>query len=65
MRRYLIALFLLLALFPGAAIAQTVFFDDFDGNALLPHWIQPPPSYWEYNVSSSMLNVIAGTPYPI
>ena len=46
-----------LALCPATALAQTVFFDDFEGNALLPHWRLPPPSDWEYNVSNSMLNV--------
>ncbi len=56
MNRCVVAL-AVLALFPGAAIAQTVFFDDFDGNALLPHWYQPPASHWQYNVSNSMLNV--------
>jgi hypothetical protein len=40
-----------------------VFFDDFNGNALLPHWNQPPPSQWAYNVSNSMLNV-TGLFYP-
>ena len=44
---------------PMAASGQTVFFDDFEGNALLPHWSQPPASRWEYNVSNSMLNVTA------
>lgn len=40
------------------AHAQTVFFDDFNGDALLPHWNAPPaPTSWEYNVSDSMLNV--------
>lgn len=34
-----------------------MFFDDFEGNALLPHWNQPPPSDWGYNVSNGMLNV--------
>ena len=48
---------------PQALMAQTVFFDDFDGNALLPHWNQPPPHHWEYNVSNSMLNV-TGLFYP-
>ena len=44
---------------PMAASGQTVFFDDFEGNALLPHWLQPAPSRWEYNVGNSMLNVTA------
>ena len=48
---------------PMAASGQTVFFDDFEGNALLPHWLQPPASRWEYNVSNSMLNV-TGLFYP-
>lgn len=47
----------LLALCPASALAQPVFFDDFDGNALQPHWGQPNPLFWEYNVSNSMLNV--------
>ncbi len=42
---------------PEAAPARPVFFDDFDGNALLPHWETPPASHWQYNVSNSMLNV--------
>ena len=48
---------LLAAAFGAAVSGQTVFFDDFEGNALLPHWSQPPPSHWEYNVSNSMLTV--------
>ena len=48
---------LLTGAFGAAASGQTVFFDDFEGNALLPHWSQPPPSHWEYNVSNSMLTV--------
>ena len=48
---------------PMAASGQTVFFDDFEGNALLPHWSRPPPSRWEHNVSNSMLNV-TGLFYP-
>ena len=57
------ALCLLAVLWPMAASGQTVFFDDFEGNALLPHWSQPAPSRWEYNVSNSMLNV-TGLFYP-
>jgi hypothetical protein len=60
MRTYLS---LVLLLCPTAAFAQPVFFDDFNGNALLPHWNQPPPSQWAYNVSNSMLNV-TGLFYP-
>jgi hypothetical protein len=45
------------ALWPVAALAQPVFFDDFDGPDLLPHWSVPPPENWEYNVSGGMLNV--------
>ncbi len=48
---------LLAGAFGATASGQTVFFDDFEGNALLPHWLQPPLSRWEYNVSNSMLNV--------
>ncbi len=48
---------LLALLLPMAASGQTVFFDDFEGNTLLPHWQQPPASRWEYNVSNSRLNV--------
>jgi hypothetical protein len=45
---------------PNSASAQPVYFeDDFDGNALKPHWIQPPPEHWEYDVSGGMLNVTA------
>ena len=54
-----VVLWLLAVLWPIAASGQTVFFDDFEGNALLPHWSQSPPSRWEYNVSNSMLNVTA------
>ena len=57
------ALCVLALVWPMAASGQTVFFDDFEGNALLPHWSQPPPSHWEYNVSNSMLNV-TGLFYP-
>src|SRR5436189_2097491 len=48
---------------PATALAQPVFFDDFDGDILLPHWSRPPPSEWAYNVSNSMLNV-TGLFYP-
>lgn len=41
----------------GAAHAQTVFFDDFEGNALLPHWTHSPPGEWVYSVSNSQLHV--------
>ncbi|MCH9058555.1 MAG: hypothetical protein IIB55_08000, partial [Planctomycetes bacterium] len=58
-----VILWLLVLVWPMAASGQTVFFDDFEGNALLPHWSQPPPSRWEYNVSNSMLNV-TGLFYP-
>ena len=54
-----VILCLLVLVCPMAASGQTVFFDDFEGNALLPHWSQPPPSHWEYNVSNSVLNVTA------
>ena len=56
MKRHLI-MFALIVECSAPALGQTVFFDDFDGNALLPHWSQPSPSAWEYNVSNSMLNV--------
>ena len=52
-----IALLWSLALCPAAALAQPVFFDDFDGSELLPHWGQPDPSRLEYNVSGGMLHV--------
>jgi hypothetical protein len=43
---------------PPASVAQPVFFDDFDGDKLLPHWRTPAdPSSWEYDVSGGMLNV--------
>jgi hypothetical protein len=58
--RYWIAI---LVLCPAPALAQPVFFDDFDGNALLPHWGLPRPEDWAYNVSNSMLNV-TGLFYP-
>src|SRR5436189_3712802 len=57
MNRIKMVLLALLTLCPAGALAQPVFFDDFDGNALLPHWQQPPASDWAYNVSNSMLNV--------
>ena len=57
------ALCVLALVWPMAASGQTVFFDDFEGNALLSHWSQPPASRWEYNVSNSMLNV-TGLFYP-
>ncbi len=43
--------------------AQPVFLDEFDGNQLAPHWVLPPASRWEYNVSGGMLNV-TGLFYP-
>lgn len=57
MARCWLSVFVLLALCRAPALGQPLFFDDFDGNALLPHWNVPPPSHWEYNVSNSMLNV--------
>ena len=60
MNRWMIGL---LALWPGLALGQVGFFDHFEGNALLPHWNQPPASRWEYNVSNSMLNVTS-LPWP-
>lgn len=51
------------ALWSAAASAQPVFFDDFDGPDLLPHWRAPDPSHWEYDVSGGMLNV-TGLFYP-
>jgi hypothetical protein len=44
---------------PAPALGGLVFFDDFEGNALAPHWSQPPAPDWQYNVSNSMLNVTA------
>jgi hypothetical protein len=42
----------------GAVWAQPIFYDDFNGNALQPHWLLPPPwAPWLYNVSDGMLNV--------
>lgn len=54
MKRWFIAMVLA---WPGLALAQPVFFDDFEGDDLAPHWNRPPPEDWEYNVSGSMLNV--------
>jgi hypothetical protein len=54
--RYAVVLAGVMALSAGSAVAQTVFFDDFDGNALLPHWGHAP-SRWEYNVGGGVLNV--------
>jgi hypothetical protein len=47
----------LLALCVAAAPAagQTVFFDDFDGNDLKPHWKTTPPERWDYEVRDSKL----------
>jgi hypothetical protein len=59
-RRWMaIAVFLAMLGFgsPFALAQPAVFFDDFDGNELLPHWNVPSPSCWTYNVSNSMLNV--------
>jgi len=43
---------------PHRATAQPVYFEDhFEGNALKPHWILPPPEHWTYEVSDSKLNV--------
>lgn len=55
----LIALFTIWlgGLVPTSAMAQPVFFDDFNGTSLLPHWRLPPAEDWEYNVSNGMLNV--------
>lgn len=39
------------------ALAQVVFEDNFDGAALAPHWVTPPASHWDYDVSGGMLNV--------
>jgi hypothetical protein len=50
------ALVLLLACaFPASG--QLIFYDDFDGNELLPHWSRPPASCWSYTVADSMLTV--------
>ncbi len=58
MKRWVISL-LLTGMFGDSASAQTVFFDDFEGNALLPHWSQPLASQWEHSVSNSQLHVEA------
>lgn len=42
---------------PALAGGQTVFFDDFTGPALLPHWSTPPAWHWDYNFNNGMLNV--------
>lgn len=55
MRRILVSLLSLW--WCSAASAQPVFFDDFDGPDLLPHWRTPDPSHWEYSVSDSQLHV--------
>jgi hypothetical protein len=47
----------LMAMVSAAAPAQPVFFDDFDGDELLPHWRLPPDDHWEYEVSGGMLHV--------
>lgn len=57
MKRAAIAVaMLLVGLCAAPAWGQPVFFDDFDGDDLLPHWGQVP-AYWEYNVGGGMLNV--------
>lgn len=58
MRARLMGFVIAWAMLGSPALGQTVFFDDFDGDALLPHWNgQPPREWWDYNVSNSMLNV--------
>jgi hypothetical protein len=59
MRKLLLCI---LALCPASAVAQTVLFDDFNGDALAPTWSHVA-SRWQYNVSNGMLNVTALT-YP-
>jgi hypothetical protein len=39
------------------AQGQLIFYDDFDGNELLPHWSLPHPSCWSYTVAESVLTV--------
>ncbi len=56
MKRWVLSL-LLTGLGMSAASGQTVFFDQFEGDTLLPHWAQPPPSHWEYSVNNSQLHV--------
>ncbi len=41
----------------AVAAAGPVFFDDFDGDALLPHWVQPPATNWDYQVANGRLTV--------
>jgi hypothetical protein len=62
MNRWLLAVFACLAL-AAAGRAQVFFLDEFNGNALGPHWQQPPSNYWAYNVSGGQLNV-TGLLYP-
>jgi hypothetical protein len=57
MRRLANLPLLSVVLLPGAVSAQTVFFDDFQGPALAPHWIAPPPEHWDFNFNGGMLNV--------
>ena len=52
-----LATVLLTGAFGAAASGQTVFFDHFEGNALLPHWSQPPAHHWRHSVSNSQLHV--------
>jgi hypothetical protein len=57
-RLFVAAVAVVLIALPSPADGQPVYFeDDFDGTALKPHWIQPPPEHWEYDVSGGMLNV--------
>jgi hypothetical protein len=54
---------ILLVLIPAAAQGQVVFFDDFQGPELAPHWSAPPPEHWDYNFNNGMMNV-TGLHYP-
>ncbi|MBX3402577.1 MAG: hypothetical protein KF699_04095 [Phycisphaeraceae bacterium] len=42
-----------------AAESRAQFFDDFDGDALAPHWqtVWPEPEAWDYEVSGGLLTV--------
>jgi hypothetical protein len=43
----------LLGVCPAPVMGGLVFFDNFDGNALAPHWLQPPPSEWLHHREST------------
>ena len=47
----------LMLLCSRCALADPVFFDDFDGDDLKPWWSKSPPNFWKYTVADSLLKV--------